>query len=393
MKKIAVIVCVSFLCCELSLLSGCGSHATLTPAEQAEVDKYIKEHGRGAIPPYLNDATEDQNTDEKRVLKYLKYFVSQGADVNVKGEEAATALHWAVWRGNADIVKFLVSKGADVNAKEVRGITPLHVAIVKFLVSKGADVNAKEVRGITPLYVASVAPSKAAKIQNIDIVKFLVSKGADVNVKAEYDSTPLHLAAASGCIDIVKFLVSKGADVNVKRQDGSTPLHLAVASGCIDIVKFLVSKGADVNAKNNKTKTPPEVAIERGDFELLKILAKTDGRPPDGKVVFSDDGSPVPIGTVCFETDTYFARGDLKPDGTFVVGSLKANDGLPSGKYRVYISGAQKSIGQDKEGMDIYASLIDEKFASGSTSGITIDVTSRKKYIEIKVDRYNPRKP
>ncbi len=126
-------------------------------------------------------------------------------------------------------------------------------------------------------------------------------------------------------------------------------------------------------------------------LSLLVLAGCGDKVGLKGKAVF-DDGSPVPTGTVCFETDTYLARGDLKPDGTFVVGSLKANDGLPPGKYRVYISGAQKSIGQDKEGMDIYESLIDEKFASGSTSGITIDVTPSTKNFEIKVDRYDPAK-
>ena len=127
-------------------------------------------------------------------------------------------------------------------------------------------------------------------------------------------------------------------------------------------------------------------------LSLLMLAGCGDKVGLRGKATFTDDGSPVPTGTVCFETDTYLARGDLKPDGTFVVGSLKANDGLPPGKYRVYISGAQKSIGQDKEGMDIYESLIDEKFASGSTSGITIDVTASTKNLDVKVDRYVPKK-
>jgi len=127
-------------------------------------------------------------------------------------------------------------------------------------------------------------------------------------------------------------------------------------------------------------------------LSLLMLAGCGDKVGLRGKATFSDDGSPVPTGTVCFETDTYLARGDLKPDGTFVVGSLKANDGLPAGTYRVYISGAQKSIGQDKEGMDIYESLIDEKFASGSTSGITVDVTPSTKTLDVKVDRYVPPK-
>ncbi|MDR1963644.1 MAG: hypothetical protein LBQ50_07685 [Planctomycetaceae bacterium] len=111
-----------------------------------------------------------------------------------------------------------------------------------------------------------------------------------------------------------------------------------------------------------------------------------------GKVTFSDDGSPLVTGTVCFETDTYLARGTLKPDGSYVVGSLSEKDGLPPGNYRVYISGAEKEIGQDREGMAIMEPLIDAKFASGSTSELSLEVTSSTKTFDIKVDRYVPTK-
>ena len=111
-----------------------------------------------------------------------------------------------------------------------------------------------------------------------------------------------------------------------------------------------------------------------------------------GKAIFSDDGSPVPTGTVCFETDTYLARGDLQSDGTFIVGSLRQDDGLPAGRYRVYISGAQKVIGQNENGMNIYESLIDPKFANGTTSSIAIDVTPTTREFNIVVDRYVPAK-
>lgn len=105
-------------------------------------------------------------------------------------------------------------------------------------------------------------------------------------------------------------------------------------------------------------------------------------------MVFSDDGSPVPIGTVMMSTGTYLARADLKPDGTFVVGSLKETDGLPAGTYRVSIAGAKKIIGHTASGDDILESLIDEKFEDRDTSDITIEVTSSTKFIEITVDRY-----
>ena len=122
---------------------------------------------------------------------------------------------------------------------------------------------------------------------------------------------------------------------------------------------------------------------------LILLLAGCNSNVPlRGKVVFSDDGSPVPIGTVMMSTGTYLARADLKPDGTFVVGSLKETDGLPAGIYRVSIAGAKKIIGYKASGDEILESLIDEKFEDRDTSGITIDVTSSTKFIEIPVDRY-----
>ncbi|MDR2706705.1 MAG: hypothetical protein LBC02_13070 [Planctomycetaceae bacterium] len=125
---------------------------------------------------------------------------------------------------------------------------------------------------------------------------------------------------------------------------------------------------------------------------LLLLVGCGDKVGLGGKVTFSDDGSPLGTGTVCFETETYLARGTLKADGSYVVGSLSEKDGLPAGTYRVYISGAEKEIGQDKEGMAIMEPLIDTKFSSGSTSGLSIDVTASTKTFDIKVDRYVPPK-
>jgi len=107
-----------------------------------------------------------------------------------------------------------------------------------------------------------------------------------------------------------------------------------------------------------------------------------------GKVIYSDDGSPVPTGTVYLESDNSVHRGNIQPDGTFVIGSISERDGLPPGSYRVYIRDAQKAAGEDADGGTIYEQLIDVKFASAATSGKTIDITSSTKNFEIVVDRY-----
>lgn len=124
---------------------------------------------------------------------------------------------------------------------------------------------------------------------------------------------------------------------------------------------------------------------------LLMMTGCGDKVGLGGKVTF-EDGSPLATGTVCFETDTYLARGTLKPDGTFVVGSLSEKDGLPAGTYRVYISGAEKEVGQDKEGMPIYEPLIDDSFASGTTSGLSVTVPVAGGKFDIKVKPYEKKK-
>ena len=154
------------LCLILPLLGGCSGKPSLTPAEQAEVDKYIKEHGRDAIAAYLSDERYSE-TDEKLILKYLKYFVSQGADVNIiihsrdnyRDKGPFSPLILVAERKNVEMAKFLIFKGADINA-------PLYVIAtardsvadfeaIKFLVSLGADVNAIDGNGETPLDVAA----------------------------------------------------------------------------------------------------------------------------------------------------------------------------------------------------------------------------------------------
>ena len=124
----------------------------------------------------------------------------------------------------------------------------------------------------------------------------------------------------------------------------------------------------------------------------LSLLAGCgDNIRATGKVVYSDDKSPLTAGVICFETPTFMARGPLQPDGTFRIGSLKDSDGLPAGTYSVYIMDAIKIIGTDKDGGSIIEPLIDEKITSISTTDLILEVTPSMKYFEIEVERYKPK--
>lgn len=124
----------------------------------------------------------------------------------------------------------------------------------------------------------------------------------------------------------------------------------------------------------------------------------------DGKVVFSDDGSPITSGTICFTDGKQMSRGTINSDGTFTMGFLGAADGMPPGKYSVYffdVSGDNPSakpteatttpfgtsIPGGAPSMMSRRSLIDPKYNRAETSGLTADVSATTKRLDFKVDR------
>ena len=125
-------------------------------------------------------------------------------------------------------------------------------------------------------------------------------------------------------------------------------------------------------------------------FALFLFLAGCSGNVAlKGTVTFSDDNQPVPAGTVVFLKDGKIARGNINPNGTYVVGFEGVADGLPPGTYQVYISGAEEIVDTDEETGEVTRKpLIDPKYTRPETSGLTLDVTSSTKTHDIKVERF-----
>ncbi|MGL6194903.1 MAG: hypothetical protein ACRC2T_08790 [Thermoguttaceae bacterium] len=113
-----------------------------------------------------------------------------------------------------------------------------------------------------------------------------------------------------------------------------------------------------------------------------------------GKVVFSDTKEPLPCGEIQFSNDTLLARGTIKEDGTFIMGTDKKKDGLPPGTYGVAIS---RAVVKNEEPIPIGPNgfplgpeefdLIHPKYKNRATSEITVNVDKNTRIIEIEVDR------
>jgi ankyrin repeat protein len=54
----------------------------------------------------------------------VEFFLSQGADIDVKLNDGETPLMAAVWNGQVETVALLIYKGADVNARKFTHYKP-----------------------------------------------------------------------------------------------------------------------------------------------------------------------------------------------------------------------------------------------------------------------------
>ncbi len=122
-----------------------------------------------------------------------------------------------------------------------------------------------------------------------------------------------------------------------------------------------------------------------------------------GKVTFSDDGSPVATGTICFTDGTTISRGVIQPDGGYVVGTEKTSNGLKPGVYQVYFSGVAKALEQPSRSvtnpdgtvhvvqmMPQYIPLIDKRYFRAQSSELSKEVKTGTNVFDISVDRYQP---
>lgn len=107
----------------------------------------------------------------------------------------------------------------------------------------------------------------------------------------------------------------------------------------------------------------------------------------NGKVTFSDDGSPALNGMVIFQKDNFISRGEIQPDGSYSLSSEKANDGIPPGEYKVYVSGISEMPPQIPGVLVLPIPLVDSKFENPDTSGLTCTIPAPGSRFDFKVDR------
>ena len=225
--------------------------------------------------------------------------IEDGIDVNSKGPDGTTALHWAVYNDNLALVQRLIAAGADAAVANEFGSTPLseaatvgNAAVIGALLEAGAPADAPGADGQTPLMVV-------ARSGNVAAAETLLEHGANVDARERWrEQTALMWAAAQGQPGMVKVLLDHGADVDARsyvndwpRQvtgeprrmyrpfGGLTPLLFAAREGCLECARTLVEAGANLNLPDPKGVTALFLAIDNFHFDTAKYLIEAGANP------------------------------------------------------------------------------------------------------------------
>jgi ankyrin repeat protein len=196
--------------------------------------------GRGAGKSDVADAAMKGDRTTLRAL------LQQKADVSAPQIDGATALHWAVYRGDVEMADLLIRAGANLKAVNREGVTPLAMA---------------------SLY------------GHARMISRLLKAGAEAAEVGPNGQTVLMLAARNGNPDAIRVLLEGGAKVNAKETlRGTTALMWAAEQKHPGGVKALIAGGADVAAKSGGAGLPRNYLAPRVNTAVVKASAQRYAR-------------------------------------------------------------------------------------------------------------------
>ena len=175
-------------------------------------------------------------------LAGARKLVEQHADVNAPQSDGATALDWAVYRSDKEMVDLLLGAGANARAANREGSTPL--------------------------WLASINGDAA-------IIAALLKAGADANEHLPLGRTPLMAASRTGNVEAIQELLDHGADVNARETlRGTTPLMWAADEGHAAAIQLLIQRGADFKARSDMTERGRGPALGKANDPRKQVAAQ-----------------------------------------------------------------------------------------------------------------------
>ncbi|KAF3920462.1 Ankyrin-2 [Dactylellina cionopaga] len=226
----------------------------------------------GSTPLHAAAANEKQSIIQQ-ILSH-----SPVGDVDVRDDQARTALHCAASIGNEEAVRLLVEHGCNIDAADKYGATALYTVarhchlntyhqskyekVLRLLLELQASINATTTKGITVLHEMA-AHHVNDKVQ---LVKFLLDQGADVDARTMGGETALHMA-------------SRRNEASVYDDEKRPPLQQAAEQGYEASTRLLLENGALVNDSTTDGNTALDITVYWQQENIISLLFKHGALP------------------------------------------------------------------------------------------------------------------
>ncbi|CAC5377157.1 unnamed protein product [Mytilus coruscus] len=238
----------------------------------------------------------------------VEMLLQAGADPNLTSSDGTTALLTACYQGSTKIVQILVNHQSDINVCNPQRYSSIHIAawngyyqIVNILLKAGMHHDTATRDGNTPIALAAHGGHQS-------VIDILLPLGCNVNNADKDKDTALHYAAYNNMVVGVRKLLECGADPNCQNSYKATPLWNAVYMKHKDIVKLLLTANVEMEVASvginqhsqsdtavqiyPKPRSPLYVAVDRGCFEIMLLLIAAGYNLHSEAWVFSDDMYP-----------------------------------------------------------------------------------------------------
>ncbi|CAK61788.1 unnamed protein product (macronuclear) [Paramecium tetraurelia] len=140
----------------------------------------------------------DAQSIETLLIPTIEYYL----DVDTKGLDDWTALHFASNEGNLNIVDILIKHGATVDALTKFSRTPFFLTVMQnfiecanVLLQHNANINSQDKDGNTPLHIAS-------QMGSTDMIAFLLEKKADPNIRNSFNQNCIQICCDANSLQI-----------------------------------------------------------------------------------------------------------------------------------------------------------------------------------------------
>lgn len=247
----------------------------------------------------------------------------------VMGADGNTALHFAVYNRNLELIRLLVSSGANllaenqarfnpiqlmlmrdfelfkealqaglkvdmqVDAMENRplhyAITNRHPDLLRTLLERNVNLTARNKTGLTPIQVAvqynaqdllkiiaeACSQEYCTLAREDEIVLFRYGYKPPLSPRDTYIQ-----AIQAGHFSAVKRLLERGVAPSIRvDKEMNTALHIAMQPGHTELLQILLFAGADISLKNCLQQTPIDLLVQRGLADHMSIVIKTCRQP------------------------------------------------------------------------------------------------------------------